>query len=64
MYKMNAMVAMPTRAFKMATDQEEYLERKRAAVQYLSDNQVPKCFQKLLNDVVLDRPDDIFGYMV
>lgn len=49
----------------MATEQEKkYLERKRAAVQYLMDNDVPKCFQKLLNDVVAERPDDIFGYMV
>lgn len=48
----------------MAAEQEKYFERKRAAVQYLKDNEVPKCFQKLLNDVVLERPKDIFGYMV
>lgn len=60
------MVAMTsTDAFKMAAENEEkYLERKRAAVQYLEHNEVPKRFQTLLNDVVVETPDDIFGYMV
>ena len=47
-----------------AESEEKYFERKRRAVQYLKDNDVPKCFQKLLNDVVLEMPEDIFGYMV
>jgi hypothetical protein len=52
-------------AFKMATEEEDYyLARKRAAIQYLNEHHVPKCFQKLLNDVVVERPNDIFGYMV
>jgi hypothetical protein len=48
----------------MATEEEKYRARKQAAVQYLKENEVPKCFQELLNDVVVERPDDIFGYMV
>ena len=47
-----------------AESEQKYFERKRRAVQYLKDNDVPKCFQKLLNDVVLEMPEDIFGYMV
>ncbi|XP_028391030.1 enolase 4-like [Dendronephthya gigantea] len=48
----------------MAAETEaKYLDRKRAAVRYLKDNEVPKRFQRLLNDVVVKRPDDIFGYM-
>ena len=47
-----------------AESEEKYFERKRRAVQYLKDNDVPKCFQKLLNDVVLKMPEDVFGYMV
>lgn len=49
----------------MATEEEsKYLERKRFAIEYLKTNDVPNCFQKLLNNILEEPPDDIFGFMV
>ena len=39
-------------------------ERKRQAISYLKENGVPKRIKNLLNTVVNDNPNDLFGFMV
>ena len=57
----------PSLLFKMATKtsiRTDEAERKRKAISYLKENDVPKYIEILLNDAVNDNPDDLFGYMV
>lgn len=39
-------------------------ERKQNAVKYFKSNDVPKKLEELLNIMLEDDPEDIFGYMV
>jgi len=40
------------------------LEEKRQAVAYFNKNEVPKQIEELLNKMIKEKPNDIFGYMV
>ena len=39
-------------------------ERKQKAVKYFKSNDVPKKLEELLNIMLEDDPEDVFGYMV
>ena len=40
------------------------LEMKREAVKYYNDNAIPQCLENLLNQMYLENPADLYGYMV
>merc|ERR1712062_139740 len=42
---------------------ETYMEMKKRAVKYYNDNQVPQHLENLLNEMFIENPDDIFGYL-
>ena len=39
-------------------------ELKKRAIAYYSENKVPQNIEKLLNDMFLEEPSDMYGYMV
>lgn len=54
----------PWRSKMAAVNGHNFLEMKRQAVAYYSENKVPEHVEKLLNDMFKEKPEDIYGYMV